>query len=288
MAEWRRARRVEAGVVAGVSIAALLLAACGGTGSASPSHRARLELNGSPQPWSAFPVDAAPRPLVFVGAPVVDPASGFRDGADKIAYIDRAIGPPSSFPSGPDRAAGYPIVSAKVAFQTFMARPGKGATPGQRLVVTTVGLGTGVFQTDRGPRRLPAWLFTFQGVQDPAVVVAVAPTGIFTPPTALTGRPPFVAAARLGPDDRTLTVLFSGAPSGSGPCSADYSLGVTQSTTTVAVTVHEHDHSSGVACAEPGFERQATTRLAVPLGSRVVLDAMTGMAVAVTESVPTG
>jgi len=288
MAERRRARRVDAGVVVGVAIAALLVGACGGSGSATPSHRARLELNGAPQPWSAFPVDAAPRPLVFVGPPVLDPASGFRDGADKIAYIDGSIGAASSFPSGPDRAAGYPIVSATVAFQKLLSRPGKGATQGPGLVVSTVSLGTGVFQTDRGPHRLPAWLFTFQGVQDPAIVVAVAPTSVFTPPSPLTGRPPSVAAARLSPDEHTLTVVFSGAPSGTGPCSADYSLGVKQSETTVAITVHEHDHSSGVACAEPGLERHATTRLAAPLGSRVVLDAMTDTAVAVTESVLTG
>ena len=57
---------------------------------------------------------------------MVDPASGFRNGADKIAYIEGAIAAPATFPQGPTEAAGYPIISAKVAFGMFKSRTTKG------------------------------------------------------------------------------------------------------------------------------------------------------------------
>jgi hypothetical protein len=281
-----RAPRRDAAVVTAAWVAVMLLAACGAAGSSSPSHHAQQQLSKSLMPWSAFPVNARLRPLVFVGPLVVDPSSGFRNGADKIAYIEGAIVAPGTFPPGPTESAGYPIISAKVAFGIFKSRTVRGLVANHHLSVIAVRFGSGVFQTDRGSRRLPAWLFEFQNVRDSARVLAVSSTSIFTPPKALTGRPPLVSDARIGPDDRTLMVRFDGAPSGTGPCTADYDLGVVESRTTVAVTVHEHDHDSGVACAQPGYLRQVTTRLEATLGARVVVDAATSTAVAVTESEP--
>ncbi len=278
-----RAPRRDASVVTAAWVVAMLLAACGPAGSSSPAHHTG-PLTNSPMPWSAFPVDARIRPLVFVGPRVVDPSSGFRNGADKLAYVDRAIVAPGTFPSGPIESAGYPIISAKVAFAIFKPRTVKGPAASHHLNVIAMRFGSGVFQTDRGSRRLPAWLVEFQNVRDSARVLAVSSTRIFTPSMARTGRPPFVGDARIGPDDRTLTVRFGGAPSGPGPCSADYELTVVESRTTVAVTVHEHDHDSGISCAQPAYPRQVTTRLEATLGARVVLDAATSRAVAVTET----
>jgi len=281
-----RAPWCGAAVVTTAWVAAVLLAACTAAGSSSPSNHAQQKLSKLPIPWSEFPVNARLRPLVFVGPKVVDPASGFRNGTDKIAYIEGAIAAPATFPPGPTEAAGYPIISANVAFGMFKSTTTKGSIANHHLNVSAVRFGSGVFQTDRGSRRLPAWLFEFQNVRDSARVLAVASTSIFNSPKALPGRPPFVSDARIGPDDRALTVRFDGAPSGTGPCTADYDLGVVQSRTTIAVTVHEHDHDSGVSCAQPGYLRQVTTRLDAPLGARVVVDAATSTAVAVTESEP--
>ena len=116
-----RAPRRDASVVTAAWVVVMLLAACGAAGSSSPSHHTQ-QLSNSPMPWSAFPVNARLRPLVFVGPLVVDPSSGFRNGADKIAYIEGAIVAPGTFPPGPTESAGYPIISAKVAFGIFKSR----------------------------------------------------------------------------------------------------------------------------------------------------------------------
>jgi hypothetical protein len=189
---------------------------------------------------------------------------------------------PAGFPAGSAAAAGFPLISASAAFRVLESTAAKGPPATIRLKVTTVRLGAVVFQTDRGPRQLPAWLFGFRGIQDPAAVLAVAPARIFSPPGHLAGSPASLISARLGPDGRTLTVEFIGAPSGSGPCTADYYLQQAAAPTAVAVAVREHARRANVACALPGYRRQVSTVLAMLLGARVVIDAVSDAAVAVT------
>jgi hypothetical protein len=147
-----------------------------------------------------------------------------------------------------------------------------------------VNLGTGVFWTDRGPRRLPAWLFTFRGVADPAAVLAVTPAAIYTPPADPAPKPPFITGARLGADGRTLTVQFTGAAAGTGPCTASYSLRLAASREAVAVAVTGHPHGGNVICAAIGYPRHVTSVLNGPLGSRVLVDAASGTAIPVILS----
>ena len=177
---------------------------------------------------------------MLVGQRVADPLHGFPNCAAKLAYLERAVDIPAALPPGSAVADGSPLISAREALRVFKSTAGKGPPAAVRLTVTTVRVGTGVFQTDRGPRRLPAWLFRFGGVQDPAAVLAVAPARIFSPAGPPVSKPSFVSAARLSPDGRTLTVEFTGAPSGTGPCTADYHLQVAESRTAVAVAVSEH------------------------------------------------
>src|SRR5205807_9075463 len=100
------------------------------------------------------------------------------------------------------------LITGRDAAQALRSQAATGPPVTSRLAVTGVRLGTAVFDTDRGPRRLPAWLFGLAGVRDPAGVLAVAASRIFTP----NGRPangqPFVGSARLGRDGRMLTVRF--------------------------------------------------------------------------------
>ena len=145
-----RAPRRDAAVVTAAWVAVMLLAACGAAGSSSPSHHAQQQLSKSLMPWSAFPVNARLRPLVFVGPLVVDPSSGFRNGADKIAYIEGAIVAPGTFPPGPTESAGYPIISAKVAFGIFKSRTVRGLVANHHLSVIAVRFGIVVFQTTVG------------------------------------------------------------------------------------------------------------------------------------------
>lgn len=52
--------------------------------------RQRAMASGALERWAGFPVDANPRPWVFVG-PVIGPEVGFRTGAAKISFMKADI-----------------------------------------------------------------------------------------------------------------------------------------------------------------------------------------------------
>jgi hypothetical protein len=152
------------------------------------------------------------------------------------------------------------------------------------LETTGVRLGSGLFLTDRGWRELPAWLFTLAGVENPATVLAIAPSAIYSAPVTTGGFSRAQTGATIE-HGRTLVANFAGAQSGSGPCTASYSLSVKESKEAVAVVVVAHPHESGaVACTAVGYPRHASARLKAPLGGRVVVDATTGGAMSVTPT----
>lgn len=277
-------RRGAAAILAACA-AAVLLAGCGVAGPAV-SGPTRQQLHQALRKWSGFPVSRRPRPLVLA-APYVNGPRGFPSGAAKLAFISGAIDPPAALPASPARAAGYPLISAGEAFRALIPAAAQGPAAGIRLKASTVRLGRAGFMTDRGMRQLPAWLFGFRGIQGLAAVLAVAPAGIFSPPRPAL-RSPLVSTARLGSNRRTLTAEFVGAAAGTGPCTADYRLELAESRTAVVVGILEHDHAGGMSCAAGGYPRRATAVLLVPLGSRVVVDAVSGTAVAVTEAPPRG
>jgi hypothetical protein len=266
-------------LVAAAAVALLVGCAEGpATGPGPGAGRLRHVL----QAWSAFPANATPRPLVLTGAPVADPASGFPSGTAKLAYLEGAFNLPAALPAGPASAAGFPLISARQAAGVLKSVAAKGPPVTRRLTVTGVRLGTALFDTDRGLRDLPAWLFALAGVRDPAGVLAVAPGRIFTPPGRAVSGHPFVSGARLGGDGRTLTVEFTGAGSGTGPCSASYALGRAVSPMAVAVAVQEHERDGTALCAAVGYPRRVTVALPIPLGGRVLVDAASGVAIPVT------
>jgi hypothetical protein len=274
-------RRLRVAMIVAAGVAVALLAGCGDarTGTSQPSQQLLRAL----QAWSGFPVSASPRPLVITGGRVADPRHGFPPGAAKLAYFERAVKVPAAWPSGISAADGFQLISAREAFGVFKSTAGRGPPAPIRLTVTTVRLGSALFQTDRGPRRLPAWLFGFAGIRGPAAVLAVAPARIFSPAGLPADGPPFVSGARLGPDGRTLTVEFTGAPSGIGPCTAGYHLLLAVSGSAIAVAVREQAHG-GNACRSVGYPRRVTAVLPVPLGARVVVDAASSTSVTVTTT----
>jgi hypothetical protein len=274
-------RMTKFGLATAVSCLALI-AFFSGVSAASFALRAPT----SPIPpalaaWSNFPVQASSRPLVLIdGDNVNAPVLGFPNGDTKLAYEDGTLVAPSRFPTGPHAAAGFPLVSAHTAFDALKtaATPGPPATA--PLVVTSVALGAGVFATDRGRRTLPAWLFSFQGVANPAQVLAVSPRRLFAPPQPIVVQPsvlessPTVGSATLARNHRSLTVGFAGAPEGTGPCQATYSLTVGASRTAVAAVVHAVTHyKADVGCLLQASFNRLTTTLRAPLGKRVVVDA---------------
>ena len=278
-----RGRRVAAAGT--LAAAALLIGGCGASEPGTATSRAQQarQLAQALREWSGFPVGASPRPLVLAtvaGGPsrIGDPLTGFRDDADKLAYLDRAIDLPAALPAGPAAAAGYPLISARQGLRVLMSGPAQGPPATVRLQITGVRLGTRAFDTDRA-QRLPAWLFRFAGVQSPAAVLAVSPAQLYTPPGNPPRTSPVVDGAMLGADGRTLTVDFTGLAAGTGPCTAGYSLRFAQSRTAVAVAVTEHDHPDSGSCSAVGYGRHATVVLAAPLAARVLVDAASGAAI---------
>jgi hypothetical protein len=110
-------------------------------------------------------------------------------------------------------------------------------------------------------------------VQDPAAVLAVAPSSQF----AVAGRPLASIGARLARDGRTATVTFVGAKPGIGPCGADYTVFRSESENAVALFVRETLHAidTTVSCTAVGYLRHEVVVLEAPLGNRVLVDAKT-------------
>jgi hypothetical protein len=280
-------RRLRFAAIA-AAIGPVALAGSAWSGSGPASAQVAPLLRHALASWSHFPIRATPRPIVLIdGDNVNAPGTGFSDDADKEAFLDGAIVPPATFPAGPRSAAGGPVISAAGALRILRNPPGSGPAATTQLVVTSIEFDTGLFQTDRGVRRLPAWAFQFQGVGDPAQVLAVSPARLFSP-RSNDDRGQAVGSAALGANGRTLTVDFSGAPAGNGPCDASYRISVAVSRVAVAVAVRTLPSRSGssgvVACAEPGYDRHLTTTLSAPLGHRVVVDAESAMPVPVLEA----
>jgi hypothetical protein len=231
--------------------------------------------------WATFPVNASPRQLVLTTDPVSAPARGFRTDDAKEAFLSGAFIASGTLPSGPQHAAGYPVLTATQALAVMRAEgtPAGGAPrPPNPLVITGIRFGTSSFGTDRGTRLLPAWLFSFEGVQDPAAVLAVAPSSRFPAPAASTGMAS--VGVRLSPDGRSVTIRFVGAAAGRGPCTADYTVDQLASDTAVAVKVRETARRDGL-CDLVGHLRQLDILLGSPLRDRVLVDAATKGPVAI-------
>src|SRR5215467_4629642 len=152
-----RARRGAAVAVAWALVVALA-AGCG-VGRVSGARPTGPQLRRALRAWSEFPAAASPRPLVLAGPDVADPPVGFPSGAAKLAYLEGAVRFPARLPHGPAAAHGFRLISARQAVTAFRAGAADGPRPGASLRVTTVRLGTALFATDRGMRRLPAWRF---------------------------------------------------------------------------------------------------------------------------------
>lgn len=230
--------------------------------------------------WADFPVDSSPRPLVLTGPAIRDPASGFRNGEDKNAYIAGSFDLATELPPAVAASNGQHLISPADAL-TDLRNQSKSSMPSTKLTITDVHLGSGVFSTDRGERSLPAWIFAIGGVADPASVLAVSPDDRW-PRDGQRLADNDQLAATIALDDRHVTVTFVGGSSGSGPCGTEYAAGVTQSDTAVSVSIREISNPAltpgpsgtraAVMCTLEGHARKLTITLNPALGNRVLID----------------
>jgi hypothetical protein len=224
---------------------------------------------------------------VLAGDAVVGVVS-FQDSQAKWEYQAGAVDPPDELSRGPSTADGYPIIDAGravVLLQRGQQDPA-GPKPQSRLKITSVRFGSASFVTDRGPKKLPAWLFSFARAHGEAAVLAVGHQASWSPAGSRSPSASLVMSATLGNDERALTVRFVGAEAGTGACTADYSLQLTESGTAVVATVIQSNFRwpppPHGGCNTGGHTRTASGVLKAALGARVVVDALSGQAVAVS------
>jgi len=218
--------------------------------------------------------------LVLTQGAVNAPILGFHTSDEKEAFLAGFVVGPSILAVSPPAVDGYPIIAASDAV-ALLRSTGTGHAP-TPLRVTSVRLAAGSFATDRGLMLLPAWLLTFDGVSNPASVLAVVPSLQFRIPAA-SGQATAMMSATISADGRTLTVSFVGSQAGTGPCTADYAASAAESVHAVAIVINEvrSANSGGGSCAAVGYVRRAAVQLRSPLGERVVVDARSDTPVAV-------
>jgi hypothetical protein len=267
------AKRVNRLILGGLIV--VLLPACSGGASLARAVGAGGPLPPALQLWAAFPVHAAARPLVLVGGPLENPSGVYGNGETKLALGCGDFQSPTGLPTGPGRAGGYRLITAKTAFAQLQPqdRTGMCAQPHGLLTLSEARLGQAMYETDRGPKTLPAWRFSFTGVEGPIPVLAVAPDAEWLPPGVRSGSSHDIGA-RVGRDQRTLTFGFTGAQFEDGPCGLRYAVALEESPTAVMVTLTSHRTAddSTAACTLVGVIRHASASLAAPLGNRVLID----------------
>jgi hypothetical protein len=265
----------------GVALVAAVWVTCsGGVAVAGKSASSDPALSAAVKAWASFPVNEHPRELVLTGDDVVP--GGFPSNDTKEAFLSGLFVSPPTLPTGPSNAGGFPLVTSQAALETMRSEGTPGPGHPAPLVISGVSLGTGSFNTDRGTQVLPAWMFTFDGVTNPAAVLAVAASSRFPLPATSSVAPGVGASTATG---RTLDISFVGAAAGAGPCTADYALDARESKTAVAVSIRQTRYGDGteVVCAAVGYQRHVRLRLTAPLRNRVLVDAATKGPVAVVS-----
>ncbi|WP_027345193.1 hypothetical protein [Hamadaea tsunoensis] len=237
------------------------------------------------QEWKDFPVTKKPRPIVLTGDAVLQ--AGYRTDNAKLAVLTARVRLAATPPAAPktvtvhlaDGTFTLPAISATQAFDQVV-QDGSKANAVEVVPVldfTSVTLGTAEFHTDRGPLRLPAWLFDAPEALGPVAVAAVAPSAFWQPVTRRSPTAP--AADTIAADGVTLTVQL---PDSDNKCPGaavyEYTAVAQETATAIAVSLHQRLVSPAASSSEPCISdlmlrfRAYQVKLAAPLGNRVVID----------------
>ncbi|SCL35238.1 hypothetical protein GA0074692_4041 [Micromonospora pallida] len=271
-------------------------------------HRRAAEVSEAWQPGPAWTTAYVPLedPTVLAGDPKFSPETkqAFQAGW----YREQAAIPPTRVAGGtvrfPDGTLDVPLVSAAEAYKQLDLGdpppcPGRPKVPGPTvepgpdgpgpdgpvsdspaaapctaLTVTGVKLGTVELRTSRGEATVPAWLFTVEELAVPVARVAVAPSAVSAVPAGAgpSGPPaPELAAAQnvvsIEGAELTWRVGVGACDTGVEPLVAEFD--------DVVVVGAGVTRGTGVCTDQLKLEPVSAT-LKAPLGSRAVLDVVTG------------
>lgn len=259
------------------------------TSSGTASRGSSSAVLAAARMWASFPAAANPRPIILFGSATLGPQA-FPDGDTKLAFGEGRVQAATSMPAGPTVRDGYPLLTARQAFEQLRSvSQGKANGPptSATVIVTAIALTDYNFATDRGSQSLPAWRMHLRHVTGDIYVLAVAPSARYP---LLTERAAYDAGPAVpSADGRRLTINFIPRHDSTGPCDPGYrsSLQVGQTPTAIvlAVTITlEPTMPSNVACPAsgasvvaparpvPGALGTRTITLAEPLDGRVVVD----------------
>ena len=263
-----------------LTAASVLLCGCASSNEVPYADRSEVSL-AALSLWKDFPAGSSPRPLVLAGPEIIDPTSGFRNGDDKLAYINGQFTVASTLPDNVPTWHHQPLITAAQALADLRnTEPGTPPTSAS-LTITAARLGTATFVTDRGEQSLPAWQFSFAGVRDLASVLAIAPANRW-PKTPRPAADTNDLAAGIGPSG-DITIKFIGGSADPGPCQTNYTADTVQSDSAVLVAIRELPGSDTatqpadagdppLACNAIGYPRSVTVKLDPTLAGRVLID----------------
>jgi hypothetical protein len=221
----------------------------GAAGAAGQSHAAALAA------WADFPVQQSPRPVVFLDERVRTGDQGFVDGAAKRAFLSGAIESSVALPRG--------VLDLLTA--TDWDGPAPSLAP---LRVESVRSVEAPFNTDRGPRRLPAFELLISGLAQPCAVLDPQ-LPLWWPRTAEQWLAEFAGDAQLEADGRTLQIAAFG-----GYLTEFLGVEFVESETAVIAKplTRERPVPEGTAIPAIGFVKHVTGTLPKPLGGRVLIN----------------
>jgi hypothetical protein len=174
--------------------------------------------------------------------------------------------------------ASVPALTALATFRELATNAACTVPPCGEMTVTAASPSVLTVGTSRGPATVPAWKFTVSGLDFPVTRAALAPGSYSSLPAwprpGVTAWSSGASVTRVSGDGRVLTLLFD-----TGVCVSGWGGLVYETPTAVVIGSWARNSTADGACPAMAAERYAPVRLTRTLGSRVILDAGTGLPV---------
>jgi hypothetical protein len=169
-----------------------------------------------------------------------------------------------------------PLLTAEATFRQLATNQACAIAPCGHLTVTGAQPAELTIATNRGLATVPTWRFTVAELPWPVTRAAIAPSTYSSLPAGAVYRagilPGGASVAAVADGGRVLTLSFS-----TGACVSGWGGRVYSAATAVVVGSWSRNSGGSGWCPASAILRQAQVRLSQPVGTRVILDAGTGL-----------